>query len=306
MAISRDADGTDRTTPTGRPTTAPSSIGRRRPRLSDEETERRMLTTAAEALSREGLTVSLDHIRLEDVIREAGVSRSTAYRRWPSKDLFLGDLLLELARASEPMAMTGTQEASDAIRAVILEHLDLLESEGGRIELAAVVLREVGAADFRRVIASPQWRTYLALTVSAVSMPDGPLRDQVLDTLAASERAFIEGIARSHRIGHRLLGLRIRPESGLDYDLLAHLGNAVMRGLVSQAMITPSVAEREFDGEVFGAPGPWSLPALAAVATLAHLEPDPDVTWDAAHLEALRARLESGDNVLEGDAEAEG
>jgi len=258
-----------------------------------------MLTTAAQALSQEGLTVSLDHIRLEDVIREAGVSRSTVYRRWPNKDLFLGDLLLELARATEPMSMTGTQEASDAVSAVILRHLELLASEAGRLQLAVEVLREVGVADFQRVLATPQWRTYLALTVSAVSMPEGGLRDQVLATLAASERAFIEGIARSHRIGHRLLGVRIRPGSGLDYTTLAQLANATMRGLVAQAMITPDVAEHTFDGEYFGARGRWSLPGLVAVTTTSVLEPDPDVTWDADRIEALRTRLESGENFLE-------
>ena len=279
-----------------------SAIGRRRPRLTDEQTEKRMLATAAQALSREGLTVSLDHIRLEDVIREAGVSRSTAYRRWPNKDLFLGDLLLELAGASEPMAMTGTQEASDAISAEILAHLDLLTSPQGRMQLAAEVLRKVGVADFRRVIATPQWRTYLALTVSAVSMAEGPLRSQVVETLAASERAFIQGIVHSHRTGHQLLGLRIRPETGLDYTALAQFANAAMRGLVSQAMIRPDVAEEEFDGKIFGVQDRWSLPALVSVAGLSFLEPDPDVTWDQARIEALRARLESGDNVLEDES----
>lgn len=279
-----------------------SAIGRRRPRLTDEQTEKRMLATAAQALSREGLTVSLDHIRLEDVIREADVSRSTAYRRWPNKDLFLGDLLLELARASEPMAMTGTQEASDAISAEILAHLDLLTSPQGRLQLAAEVLRTVGVADFRRVVTTPQWRTYLALTVSAVSMPEGPLRSQVVETLAASERAFIQGIVRSHRAGHQLLGLRIRPETGLDYTALAQFANAAMRGLVSQVMIRPDLADDEFDGEIFGVQNRWSLPALVSVAGLAFLEPDPDITWDQARIEALRARLESGDNVLEDEA----
>ena len=279
-----------------------SAIGRRRPRLTDEQTEKRMLATAAQALSREGLTVSLDHIRLEDVIREADVSRSTAYRRWPNKDLFLGDLLLELARASEPMAMTGTQEASDAISAEILAHLDLLTSPQGRLQLAAEVLRKVGVADFRRVIATPQWRTYLALTVSAVSMAEGPLRSQVVETLAASERAFIEGIVRSHRTGHQLLGLRIRPETGLDYTALAQFANAAMRGLVSQTMVRPDLAEDEFDGEIFGVQDRWSLPALVSVAGLSFLEPDPTITWDQARIDALRARLESGGNVLEDES----
>jgi AcrR family transcriptional regulator len=50
-------------------------------------------------VNRTGLTVSLDHISLEQVIRDAGVSRSAAYRRWPYKDLFFSDLVKQLAKA---------------------------------------------------------------------------------------------------------------------------------------------------------------------------------------------------------------
>ena len=48
-------------------------------------------------ISSGGLTVSLDHISLEQLIRDADVSRSTVYRRWPHKDLFFSDLVRELA-----------------------------------------------------------------------------------------------------------------------------------------------------------------------------------------------------------------
>ena len=57
-------------------------------RLSDDETGQRMLAAAVAMVHRTGLTVSLDHISFEDVIRDADVSRSAVYRRWPYKDLF--------------------------------------------------------------------------------------------------------------------------------------------------------------------------------------------------------------------------
>jgi hypothetical protein len=44
--------------------------------LSDEETGRRMLDTALATVNRAGLTVGLDHISFEDVIRDAAVSRT--------------------------------------------------------------------------------------------------------------------------------------------------------------------------------------------------------------------------------------
>ena len=63
-----------------------------------------MLHTATGLIDASGLTVSLDHISFEEVIQQAGVSRSAAYRRWPYKDLFFSDLLKELAQATRPAA----------------------------------------------------------------------------------------------------------------------------------------------------------------------------------------------------------
>ncbi len=59
---------------------APTGLARRGRRLTDQETEQRMLRAAVHLVSNTGLTVSLDHISLEDLIRAAGVSRSTVYR----------------------------------------------------------------------------------------------------------------------------------------------------------------------------------------------------------------------------------
>src|SRR5690349_21773438 len=51
---------------------------RNRRRLSDAETRQRMLRTAVEMIERDGLTVSLEHLSFEAVIRAADVSRDTA------------------------------------------------------------------------------------------------------------------------------------------------------------------------------------------------------------------------------------
>jgi AcrR family transcriptional regulator len=61
-----------------------------------------MLRAAMAMVNRTGLTVSLDHISFEDVIRDADVSRSAVYRRWPFKDLFFSDLVKELAANATP------------------------------------------------------------------------------------------------------------------------------------------------------------------------------------------------------------
>src|SRR5674476_636519 len=79
----------------------PTGVARRRQRISDGETEQRMLEAALALVESQGLTVSLDHLSLENVIARADVSRSSAYRRWPYKDLFLADLLVAVARDTD-------------------------------------------------------------------------------------------------------------------------------------------------------------------------------------------------------------
>jgi AcrR family transcriptional regulator len=74
-----------RRTTTHRETLAPTGLARRARRLPEEQTEHLMLQTAVAMVRRSGLTVSLDHISLEDVIRAANVPRSSVYRRWPTR-----------------------------------------------------------------------------------------------------------------------------------------------------------------------------------------------------------------------------
>ena len=81
---------------------APTGFARRSRRLSDHETEQRVLHAAMALVNRTGLTVSLDHLSFEDIIRDADVARSAVYRRWPYKDLFFSDLVKELAKNATP------------------------------------------------------------------------------------------------------------------------------------------------------------------------------------------------------------
>ncbi|WP_431905506.1 hypothetical protein [Amycolatopsis thermoflava] len=169
-----------------------------------------MLATAAEVVARTGLTVGLDHLPFEGLIRQAGVARSAVYRKWPNKEAFLGDLLLELAR--------GREAAGALARRILLARLDTLTTPDGRRAAAAELVRETALQDFRHLLGSPVWQTYPALTATAAGLPDGDLRDQVVTALAASERTFTARIARSHRGVADLLGLR---PAGVSFETIA-------------------------------------------------------------------------------------
>ncbi|MEV0431455.1 hypothetical protein [Micromonospora sp. NPDC050495] len=270
-------------------------LGRRRSRLSDEETARRMLEAATAAVNRSGLTVSLGHISFEDAIRDAGVSRSAAYRRWPYKDLFFSDLLTELARAATPAAIAH-DETSELIRRVALDHLDWLTTPELRHALGVELLRQGALRDFETMYGSTEWRTYLALHATFMSLDDGDLRAEVQSALGRSEQGFISRIATSYERVAGLIGYRLRPETGATFETLATLASATMRGLVIMALSTPDIAIRRVEAEPFGAaePAEWSLPA-AGIAGLAFtfLEPDPTVEWDDGRIRDLRETLES-------------
>ena len=270
---------------------APTGLARRARRISDQETGQRMLQAALAMVNRSGLTVSLEHISFEDVIREAGVSRSAVYRRWPYKDLFFSDLVKELATDTTPDP-TGAE--LELIQRIIARREDWLRTAQQRHELLLELFRELALFDFQNVYGSSGWRTYLALHATFLSLADGELRDEVQAALAESERRRAARIAAAWAQLTGLFGYRLRPETGADLGTLATLLSATLRGLVIMALSTPGLAGQRLRGSPFGAAAEqeWSLPALglASVAT-SLLEPDPDVSWDDERVAAVTTAL---------------
>jgi AcrR family transcriptional regulator len=270
---------------------APTGLARRGRRLPEEETEHRMLQAALAVVHKTGLTVSLEHISFEDVIRQAGVSRTSAYRRWPHKDLFFSDLVLELAR--DPVPGIAADEMG-LIRSIVAGRLADLADPQARSALVTELFRQLPLLDFETQYASPGWRTYLALQATLASLADNGLRDQVRAVLAQAEQDHLARVARAWKLMAHLLGFRLRPEGGVTFETLAALVDAAMRGLVMTALTLPDIAAHRTAAQPFGAheAGEWSLPALGLGAmAAAFMEPDPDFTWDASRAAALRDAL---------------
>ena len=89
----------------------PTGLGRRGRRLSEEELQRRMLRRPSpwctHRARRSAWTTSASRTSSET----RALSRSAAYRRWPYKDLFFGDLIEELAKEGAPPGIVDAEYA---------------------------------------------------------------------------------------------------------------------------------------------------------------------------------------------------
>jgi len=253
-----------------------------------------MLDAAGAMIGRTGLTVSLEHLSFEDVIHQAGVARSAVYRRWPYKDLFFSDLLLELARATRPATATGFESTVDDLREAALAHLDWLETAELRHQLVLELIRLGAQSDFDTMVHSTEWRTYLALHATFLSVADDELRTALEAALAESERGFTSRIAESWELLAGLFGYRLRPDGGAGFDTLATLASASLRGLVLTALSSPAAAARRFPARPFGAAeAAEGSPAALGAASIASafLEPDPAIEWNAERVAAVTGLL---------------
>jgi AcrR family transcriptional regulator len=253
-----------------------------------------MLQAGVALVSQAGLTVSLEHLSFEDLIREARVSRSTVYRRWPYRDLFFSDLLRELAKGATPAAISSEATTIPLVRQVVLEHLAGLATNDGRRELMLELIRLGGQHDFETMRDSVEWRTYLALHATFLGVADEALRTDLALALAASERSFLDRIAASWERLSGLLGYRIRPESGVTFGTIASLLSADVRGHVLMALAGREVAGVAVEAQVPGTsqPASWSLPSLAAASiAMTFFEPDPAVTWDDRRLDMVHEAI---------------
>ena len=272
---------------------APTGFARRSRRLSDHETEQRVLHAAMALVNRTGLTVSLDHLSFEDLIRDAHVARSAVYRRWPYKDLFFSDLVKELAKNATP---TIVDDEVALMRQVVAEHLDWVDTPQLRQALVVELFRQLALLDFQTMYGSTGWRTYIALHATVMSLAEGDLRDQVQVALSQTEQAHTARVAKAWEQLVGLFGYRLRPELGATFETMATLLSATMRGLIVMALSTPDIAAHRVQASPFGAAGKdeWSLAAigLASIA-VAFLEPDSAIEWDDQRLAGVRQALSS-------------
>jgi AcrR family transcriptional regulator len=268
---------------------ARGSTGGRRPRLGETEVRDRMLRAGVAQVTRAGLTVSLAHLSYEDVIREAEVPRSTGYRAWSSKEAFFDDLLVELAGEAWAGTAAFGPDMMDLGLQVLIAHIDELGSAAGRRAAWIDVARVTGRANFESMARRQEWRTYVALQATLLSLPGGGVRERVEEALRRSQDSFNRRISDQYEFFARVVGIRVRPEVEQVDESIGVLTAAIVEGLVLRRSVSPVVGSR-FRCDSFGPGLEWTPAGLAVTALIDALtEADPD--FDDATVPALQAEL---------------
>lgn len=122
-------------------------------RRSLDETRRLLLDVAIRMLHERGISVGVTHVRLGDVVTEAGLTTGAAYRCWPNQEAFHLDLAVAAVRWRDEASITRTVAA--------IRHL--VEREAPLAE----VLRAGAEANLHRYPVDVAFLTTIALRASA-------------------------------------------------------------------------------------------------------------------------------------------
>ncbi|HEU5416602.1 MAG TPA: hypothetical protein VFV41_02840 [Streptosporangiaceae bacterium] len=279
----------------------PRSHGRR---LSRGTVRQAMLDTAVAMAVEAGIGIGLESMSVEEIIQVARVPRSSVYRIWPVKEMFLDDLLCYMAGRQ---AYFGAQDVFDpqtfeVVARVIEENRSLLATPAGRRAVLCEGVRLGVRRNAQALRDSALARMHTALIATVSSTGSSKIRPEIARALDDAEAASRRSIVTLFRdVIVPALGLRLRdPGATLDHMVMA--GGVLIQGLALREILARSVGGDEagepaagtpasgtspttaqlldqpvpgpgLDGE----PAPWSLVALTYLGLIdTFLEPDPD------------------------------
>lgn len=208
----------------------------RRPRRTEKQTRELIMAAAVEHVSTNGLRAT-PSLSMEDIIAAADVPRATAYRLWPSREIFATDVLDRLARGQSTPTLD-LEAIETAVHAVAAE----VSAGAEGIEIVGMLMGTIIEKEFDLLVDSHPWRAFLAYETALSSIPDPDQRARLLNRLAENEERTTHGIALLYGRVAAALGLRPRAEDSL--LLAAQASRVLARGLVNDAVRETSTPQR--------------------------------------------------------------
>jgi AcrR family transcriptional regulator len=264
-----------------------------------------MLDTALASVGPGGMSLGFHDLNMDEVIAAAGVSRSSVYRLWRSKEQFIGELLNEAAAV-----FAGQLSDDRALRTTIdlvASRPDLHTSEEGRRRLIHEVIRVVLEQNFYTTIDSAAWQSFLATSAALLAHDGSDSLRRVAETLRRGSDRFVEDMAAFHEAVTGLLGFKLRDDFVGGFTLYAVLGSSMVEGLAIRHLSNPAVTDNFYLGPptVTDERMEWAPSAIGFLAifdTFLVADPDFDPSTIAVFLRKLEQATRGGSDVGSGSA----
>lgn len=261
-------------------------------RVPAEVVRQRMLDAGRDLAMEAGAALTVEHLRLEEVIQRARVPRSSVYRLWPYKEGYIEDLLVYLAGAGNWFndRPVFDVETITVLMAVLDDNKQLLASQAGRRALLCEIVRVALTRNYQALSESVPWRLHMALAATLGSTGSGEARKKIAAALEEAQRMSRDSLVAVFGFAAEVIGLRLRdPNVTVEHVQLAG-GLLVQAMALRNVQVQAAVAEGGEAAHVDallntplpgpgldGQPAEWSLAALAYLGVLdAFTELDPD------------------------------
>ena len=265
-------------------------------RVPAEEVRRRMLEAGRDLAIESGAALTIEHLRVEEIIQRARVPRSSAYRIWAYREEYIDDLLCYLAGAGNwfnerPVFDPGT---FTVLKQAVEDNRELIGSPEGRRALLREIVRLTVAQNYAALTESGTWRLHMALSATLGSTRSGEARQKIAAALEESQRVSRDSLVAVFRFLAAELGLRMRhPAATIEHMQLAGgllvqsvaLRNVQVRaaadgGDAGEAAVVDALLNVPLPGPgLNGQPAEWTLAAYAYMGVVdAFIELDPDFT----------------------------
>lgn len=265
-------------------------------RVPAEEVRRRMLEAGRELAIEAGAALTIEHLRVEEIIQRARVPRSSAYRMWPYREEYIDDLLCYLAGAGNWFndRPVFDPETFTVLKQVVEDNRELIGSAEGRRAVLCEIVRLTVAQNYAALTESGTWRLHMALSATLGSTRSGEARQKIAAALEESQRVSRDSLVAVFGFLAGELGLRMRhPAATIEHMQLA--GGLLVQSVALRNVQVRAAAGDDDSGEaalvdtllnvplpgpgLHGRPAEWTLAAYAYMGVVdAFIELDPDFT----------------------------
>lgn len=233
-------------------------------RIPQEELRERLLAEAERMLDGRGLGVNAYPLNMEDLIRQVGVPRSSAFHAFGSKENLFFQLALRLLSPSSPLATRFAGLLTDSVETVVAENGALMTDAEGRHALLRESVRRALPQMHETLVRAPRWRTFRALSMSLDSFPDSE-RDELRARLGTIQEIYLDTMAGAYAATFERFGVRMRP--GLSIAHFVTSASSTLEGVATgPAFGQPLTAEWVGLPGIDGADVQWHLSAIALMA----------------------------------------